>query len=345
VQGVRWSYRPAISADGQFVAFASYSWNLVTGDTNSLRDVFVHDRSTGITERVSVDSAGVQGNNVSVAPWLSADGQIVAFESYSSNLVAGDSNNHDDIFVHDRSTGITERVSVDTAGVQGDSDCETPCMSADGRFVAFFSWATNLVAGDTNFVGDIFVHDRSSGTTERVSVDSAGAEGNSDSYEQSISGNGEVVAFDSGASNLVSGDTNATYDVFVHERCDATWTNYGAGFPGTNGVPSLTSQVDPVLGTTVTLDLANSLGSSTVGALFLGFQRSQIHTSKGGDLLVVPFLTIFLNIPANGISIAGDLPDDDTLCGFAVDLQAIEIDSGAAKRLSFTPGLELVLGH
>jgi hypothetical protein len=173
--------------------------------------------------------------------------------------------------------------------------------------------------------------------TTRVSVDSLGVQGTS------ISTNGRFVAFNSFASNLVAGDTNGTYDAFARERCDAAWTNYGAGFPGTSGVPSFTSQIDPVLGTTVALDLANSLGSSAVGLLFLGFQQTQLHSSWDGDLLVVPFMTIFLSIPANGTSIAGDLPDDDSLCGFIVDLQSIEIDSGARKRASFTKGLELAI--
>ena len=156
-----------------------------------------------------------------------------------------------------------------------------------------------------------------------------------------------AVAFVSVASKLVAGDTNGVADGFVQQRCaiDATWSNYGAGFPGTNGVPSFTSQADPVLGSTVTLDLANSYGTSTVGLLFVGFQRTQIHSSWGGDLLVVPVLTLLVNLAPGGTSFTGDIPYDESLCGFTIDLQAIELDRGAAKGVSFTPGLELVLGH
>jgi hypothetical protein len=148
------------------------------------------------------------------------------------------------------------------------------------------------------------------------------------------------------ASDLVGGDTNGADDVFVHERCEiATWTNYGAGFPGTNGVPSFTSQVDPVLGTKVTLDLANSFGNSTVGLVLVGYLETFVSTNKGGDLLVVPAFTFLVTLAPSGLSIGGDLPADDALCGFEVFVQALELDPGAAKGMSFTAGLKLVLGR
>src|SRR5262249_4136371 len=157
----------SLSADGRFVAFKSFATNLVSGDTNNATDVFVHDRQTGQTERVSVDSTGRESNNNSYDSILSADGRIDAINSIATNLVGGDTNNAADIFVHDRQTGQTERVSVDSAGVQGNRDSEIPSLSADGRFVAFNSTATNLGGGDTNNAADIFVHDRQTGQTER----------------------------------------------------------------------------------------------------------------------------------------------------------------------------------
>jgi cold shock CspA family protein len=215
--------------------------------------------------------------------------------------------------------------------------------------VAFASGATNLVAGDTNGFDDVFVHDRATGITERVSVDSSGVEGNdysSNSNRRAISADGQVVAFGSLATNLVAGDTNGTEDVFVHESCEiATWSNYGAGFPGTNGIPAITSQQNPVLGTTITIDVANSYGNPTVGLLFIGFQQTIVPTNKGGDLLVVPALTAPITFSYGGDSFTGDIPDDHTLCGVAVDVQVIEADPGAAKGMSFTAGLELVLGR
>src|SRR5207249_8340068 len=124
--------------------------------------------SPGTTERVSVDSTGTEGNSASTQPSISADGRFVAFASDATNLVPGDTNGAIDVFVHDRLTGTTERVSVDSAGTQGNNSSAEPSISADGRFVAFDSSATNLVPGDTNGAEDVFVHDSHTDTTERV---------------------------------------------------------------------------------------------------------------------------------------------------------------------------------
>ncbi|MEE8519568.1 MAG: DUF6531 domain-containing protein [Dehalococcoidia bacterium] len=212
------SREPAISGDGRLVAFHSWATNLVTGDTNSDPDVFVHDRQTGATTRVSIDSSSGQGNNDSLDPDISGDGRLVAFRSSATNLVTGDTNGDFDVFVHDRQTGTTTRVSVDSAGNQGNSDSYDPAVNGDGRLIAFRSFASNLVTGDTNGDFDVFVHDRQIGTTTRVSVDSAGNQGNSDSYDPAINGDGHFIAFRSSATNLVAGDTNGVFDVFLHEQ-------------------------------------------------------------------------------------------------------------------------------
>jgi Tol biopolymer transport system component len=219
-QGNGNSALPAISADGRFVAFHSIASNLVPADTNADLDAFVHDRQTGITTRVSVDSSGAQGNATSGGPSISADGRFVAFQSFASNLVAGDTNLNGDVFIHDRQTGITTRVSVDSSGAQGNGSSGGGhiSISADGRFVAFRSFASNLVAGDTNGFLDVFVHDRQTGMTTRVSVDSSGAQGNEESEMPSISADGRFVAFHSLGSNLVAGDTNGFFDVFLHDQ-------------------------------------------------------------------------------------------------------------------------------
>ena len=163
IQGNGDSAYPSISGDGRYVAFSSAASNLVPGDTNNAYDVFVHDRQLGTTERASVDSGGAQGNFASTNPVLSTDGSCVAFLSVANNLVAGDSNGHEDVFVHERLTGATERVSVSSAGVQTNSSSYVPSISADGRFVAFDSLATNLVPLDTNGYGDVFVRSRQGG--------------------------------------------------------------------------------------------------------------------------------------------------------------------------------------
>lgn len=212
------SGRPSISADGRYVAFHSDAGNLVPGDTNNSVDVFVHDRQTGETTRVSLTTGGIQGNMSSIAPAISADGRIVAFTSFANNLVPGDTNNRGDVFAHDRLTGETTRVSVDSGGGQSNDTSERPSISADGRFVAFESDASNLVSGDTNGRKDVFVHDRQTGQTTRVSVSGDGAQGNHMSQTGAISGDGRYVTFHSWASNLVPEDTNNTVDVFVHDR-------------------------------------------------------------------------------------------------------------------------------
>jgi WD40 repeat protein len=348
VQGNDFSfYPPSISADGQVVAFCSDASNLVPSDKNATSDIFVHDRATGITDRMSVDSSGRQGNLTSVYPSISADGQVVAFYSAATNLVAGDTNRTSDVFVHDRASGITERMSVDSSGTQGNRNSFVASISADGQIVAFESWASNLVAGDKNGFYDIFVHDRSTGITERVNLNSSGAEGNANTFDPSISADGLIVASWSTASNLVAGDTNGYADVFVHEACftDATWTNFGTGFPGTNGIPAFTSQQNPSFGTTVTLDLANSYGAPTTGLLVVGSQRGSFFTTSGAELLVVPTWIEPITLSYGAVSVTGTIPDDFELCGVPFDLQGIETDPGAAGGFSFSPGLELVVGN
>jgi CARDB/WD40-like Beta Propeller Repeat len=221
----------AISADGRYVVFSSKATNLVAGDTNGYEDIFVHDRQTGETTRVSVDSAGEQGNSYSRDADISADGRYVVFGSRATNLVSGDTNGETDVFVHDRQTAETTRVSTDSAGNQGDGYCGGPAMSADGRYVTFQCDASNLVAGDSNDFcdtdydtvldnncTDTFVHDRQTGETTRVSVDSVGGQGNSYSWDADISADGRYVVLSSRATNLVLGDTNGYEDIFMHDR-------------------------------------------------------------------------------------------------------------------------------
>jgi Tol biopolymer transport system component len=211
------SYSPAVSSDGRFVAFESDATNLVTGDTNGKRDVFVHDATTRGTTRVSVDSLGRQANGPSYSPAISADGRIVAFESDATNLVTGDTNGKRDIFVYDMTTRGTTRVSLTSTGVQANGSSFNAASSADGRFVAFESDATNLVAGDSNLKRDVFVRDVVMGSTARASVDSSDRQALGASSGPAISGDGRLVAFESDAVNLVPGDTNGKRDVFVHD--------------------------------------------------------------------------------------------------------------------------------
>ncbi len=209
---------PALSADGSIVAFDSQASTLVPGDVNLTTDVFVRDRTSGTTERVSVSSSGDPGNDVSSRPAIDAAGNVVVFDSAASNLVATDANVAMDIIVHHRDTHTTEIVSVSSAGIQGDGPSYSPSINANGQFVCFVSAASNLVANDTNNVEDIFVRDLVAGTTERVSLADGGTEANSSSTVASISADGRWIVFSSYASNLVPGDVNGQFDVFVHDR-------------------------------------------------------------------------------------------------------------------------------
>jgi Tol biopolymer transport system component len=211
------SFAPAISSDGRYVAFHSEASNLILGDTNGVEDVFVRDRVAGTSERVSVDSAGVQANQISFSAEISPDGRFVGFQSFATNLVPGDTNGQRDIFLRDRQAGTTERVNVTTGGGQVGGQCFSFAISADGRYVAFSHDSDDLVPADTNVRVDAFLRDRQADTTERISVTSGEGQADGHSYATSISDDGRYVAMESNAGNLVAGDTNSTWDVFVRD--------------------------------------------------------------------------------------------------------------------------------
>jgi Tol biopolymer transport system component len=341
------SWAGRMTPDGRSIAFTSSAANLVKYDSNGVTDVFHRDLSTGVTTRVSVDSSGKEGNSYSFMEGMSSDGRWIVFSSTATNLVAGDTNGHYDVFLHDRSNGVTERVSIGPYGAQGDWDSSDGAVSDDGSLVAFSSGSTKFVAGDTNNACDVFLRDRNVGRTRLVSVASDGTQGDDISDAPALSADGSVVAFESVATTLVQGDTNAVPDIFSHELClsPATWSNYGSGWPGTNGVPAFTCSKPPQFGAFVIVQADNSSGVATTGMLFLGFQRANITTTKGGDLLVVPALVAPVAIPTTAFKAWGTIPDNDAFCGVVCDLQVLELDPGASQGVSFTAGLELVIGR
>ena len=234
------SIRPVISATGQFVAFESFASNLVSADTNSVTDVFVHDRLSGNTVRISVDSSGVQADGPSGTPALDSSGAQIAFTSDATNLVLGDGNGLQDVFVHDLGTGRTERVSVSSQGDEalcpGPVDGSGyPAISADGRFVGFSSCAFNLVPSDTNQKDDVFLHDRLTGQTLRVSQTTAGVDGDGDSRWPALSADGSLVAFQSFATNLVASDTNGVWDILLWEKSGKTLRRVSLSSSGVEG--------------------------------------------------------------------------------------------------------------
>ncbi|MBI2168579.1 MAG: PD40 domain-containing protein [Actinobacteria bacterium] len=273
---------PCVTQNGRFVSFQSFATNLVPGDANAKGDIFVKDTAAGVIENVSVATDGTQANASSFAPYgecLSDSGAIVVFYSSATNLVPGDTNGKTDVFVRDRVTGATERVSVASDGSQGNRHSFHASVSGNGRYVGFFSQSSNLVSdgegqglfvrdretdttvrigpsggvtnpvlspdgrfvtfasdasvigGEThpNTVTDVFVHDRDTDgdgvfdepgavLTVRVSKPQGGGYADAWSAASKMSADGRVVAFHSTATNLVPGDTNGTTDVFVHDR-------------------------------------------------------------------------------------------------------------------------------
>jgi hypothetical protein len=229
------SGNPVPSQDGRFLAFTSASPNLVPGDTNNTNDVFVRDRVTGQTTRVSVSSAGAQSNGNSLDPDISADGRFVVFTSAASNLVAGDTNNTPDIFCHDRQTATTTRVSVGTGGVQVAAGANTGSISADGRYVAFASNDNLIVPGDNCVQADVFCHDRQTGVTSLVSLSNTTGQTFTPRGNPEISDDGNHIAFDSAALDLVATDTNGWNDVFVWSRLTNSVSLVSVAGSGTQG--------------------------------------------------------------------------------------------------------------
>ncbi len=206
---------PRFNSDGTKVVFESTATNLVAGDTNGVTDVFIRNLQTGQTTRINMAYDGSEPEVAAYGPVISTDGRFVAYFSESDQLVPNDTNHADDVFVYDAQTAQTTRVNVSSAGQQGNADSFVNSISGDGRFVVFQSTATNLVPDDSNNKSDIFVHDRQTAVTTRVSLSAAGAQGNNDSYNGFITPNERYIVFYSRASNLVPNDTNNEADIFV----------------------------------------------------------------------------------------------------------------------------------
>lgn len=219
---------PSLSGDASSVAFASEADNLVSGDTNGIPDVFVRDRDTGITQRVSIDDQGQEANGFGFYYAISRRGRYVAYDSLATNLVPGDINGKSDIFLRDLDLQRTTRVSLSSLGAEANGHSERPALSGDGRFVVFTSAATNLVPIDTNNRQDVFVRDRLLGVTELVSISTAGGQGNHDSTKATISDDGRYCAFESRATNLdPAHPTQQVTSIYLRDRTALTTTMLG----------------------------------------------------------------------------------------------------------------------
>jgi hypothetical protein len=235
-----------VSADGRFVAFTSAASDLVANDTNGNWDAFVRDRTLGVTFLCSLSNTGSQGHALSYCD-VSDDGRFVAFSSWLA-LAPIDINGLPDVFVRDRLASTTERVSLNSTGGDGNGgsgELDRIEITPDGRYVGFTSSASNLVAGDTNARGDVFVRDRVSGITHVASVDANGQVGDGDSWDCRISNDGRYVAFISTSTNLVPGDTNGAWDAFLRDFASGATErlsvdSFGSQANGRSGALSMT---------------------------------------------------------------------------------------------------------
>ncbi|MEO1064732.1 MAG: hypothetical protein AAFZ07_25215 [Actinomycetota bacterium] len=235
---------PSVSADGRFVAFHSRGSDLVAGDRNGSFDIFVLDRLTSTMTLISRSITRDPADDDSLNPSISDDGRYIAYQSEATDLVASDTNGESDVFVHDRITGSTTRLSIGAGGAEADGGSGVPSLSGDGRLVAFQSNATNLVGGDDNETVDVFVANHSSGAVELVSVATGGGPGNGASFDPVISGDGRHVAFATIADDLVGGDDDGNYDIVVRDlgSSSSRLASVGAGgeqLPGDSFDPAI----------------------------------------------------------------------------------------------------------
>jgi Tol biopolymer transport system component len=309
VQGNGISANASISADGRYVAYISGSTNLVPNDTNLCDDVFVRDLQTGETVRITKGFDGSQANGLSNYPAISANGRYVAFESWASNLVPDDTNQSYDVFVYDRQTSRTTRVSVSTAGNQGNLESHEPSISATGRYIAFQSWANTLSGQDHNGREDVYVHDLLTGETKLISVSSDGVPGNDGSMNAAISADGRYVGFTSSASNLVPNDTNGAGDYFVHDM-----------------------QTGRTIRVSVATDGSEGNSHSGTGSLS-GDGRYAVFTSSANNLISGDTTT---NDPMDGVSddvFAHDLQTGETT-RVSVDPDGLQLDYSSQTGMS-----------
>lgn len=231
-QGDGESFLSSVSRGGRFVAFESSATNLVPGLTPIARSVYVRDRLAPTTTMISLSPAGEPANDRCFDVQISDDGRYVTFSSAADNLVEDDENRDLDGFLVDRLTGRLERFTVSSAGAEANGGCDRPRLSRDGRFAVFYSSATNLVEGDTNGQTDVFLRDLRKGTTVRVSVRPDGVQGDGPSTDAAVADGGRFVAFTTNATNLVTADTNGTWDVVLWDGASSGLTRVSVSSEG-----------------------------------------------------------------------------------------------------------------
>ena len=309
-----------LSGNGRFVAFESDANNLVLNDQNGKRDIFVFDRDDMSFDRVSIDSMGVAADDSSQRLAISENGRWVAFSSQATNLVTGDTNGRRDIFVHDRITGDTERVSIGTgeSGPEGDLDSSACDISDDGRFVVFATSATTFSGFDTNGVADIYVRDRLLHLTTRVSLKTGGAQGDAGSSDPRISGDGRYITFSSDATNLVDGDIQGEEDVFLHDRMENTTIRISENAAGEGGNARNSS---PEI----------SADGGVVGFISFADNLADDDENERGDLYLYEVETRFLTRVNNDVGGAEPNNSVSGRCSFSREGRFVGISSRATN--------------
>lgn len=408
----------SISADGSLVVFQSAARNLVASDTNNATDVFLRDLVAGTTRRLSVTAADAQGNKASYLPILCGDGSVAFFTSEATNfpgwcddpkftrgeagvysvelatgalervdvaddesipycmggqiacsatrdgtllllatigaLEPGDDNGDLDAYLRDRVQGTTTRITRGPYGLFPDHFGDPASMSADGSLIAFDSqFETVDPPDDDQKRADVFLLDRRSGVLKRLSIstDDASANGSSGIAASGggrvISDDGRTIAFGSYASSLVADDLNLAGDVFLRARLGiaADSAHYGTGFPGRDGVlPTLDALEPPRHATTLELALGNSARFYAVGFVLAGVAPADFETRHGATFLVEPQVVLAVPLTPTGATLAAYIPDEHDLYGVTLYAQLVVLDPWAVGGLSFSDGLELVLG-
>ena len=337
------SFGATITGDGSKLAFLSAASDLVTTDTNNAIDVFLRDLSANSMRLVSTAADGGQGNAGALnRPALSADGRFVAFDSLASNLLADDSNGRDDVFLKDMLTGAVTRASTAADGTQQNGGFQgtlRPVISADGRYVAFASSASNLVAGDTNGAIDVFRRDMLTGAIERVSITAGGVQGQRDSLDASISADGRFIAFTSLAPDFAADDRPASADIFLKDMQTGALMLLSRNL---SGVPGLGESVNAA----ISADGLRIAFASTVGDLVAGDANAwqdifEAALPRASDAISGTSAADALNGTAAADTILG-LAGDDWLRGHDGDDR---LEGGAdADTLDGSAGADLMLG-
>lgn len=236
------AYNPSISGNGRFVVFDSLADNLVPGDTNHVNDVFLRDRQLGTTVRIGLKTSGKQTTSSSGDAAISPNGRFIVYLADGINNATGDTTPRQDVILFDRQKNTREVVSLSSTGASTNDHCYHGTVSDDGRYIAFYTYASNLVPGDTNRTGDVFVRDRVAGTTTRVSVKSDGSQLDGLSFASAISGNGRYVCFTSYA-RASANDTSNQLDCFVHDMVTGTTELLNVNTAGVQANGSATSSI------------------------------------------------------------------------------------------------------